>query len=68
MDHNIVRLHELLNKSMELLDEAAVLIEPSGVEPKRKSVELIGLAIGEILNVRKFVYDAEPQLREDRSD
>ncbi len=50
---------------MELLDEAAVLIEPSGVEPKRKSVELIGLAIGEILNVRKFVYDAEPQLRED---
>jgi hypothetical protein len=50
---------------MELLDEAATLIEPSGVEPKEQSLKLIGLAIGEILNVRKFVYDAEPGLTQD---
>jgi hypothetical protein len=49
---------------MELLDEAATLVEPSGVEPKKQSLKLIGLAIGEILNVRKFVYDKEPSLKE----
>jgi hypothetical protein len=50
---------------MELLDEAARLVEPSGVERKRESLKLIGLAIGEILNVRKFVYDVEPSLKQD---
>ena len=65
MTNKIARLHELLNKSMELLDEAATLVEPSGIEPKKQSLKLIGLAIGEILNVRKFVYDAEPSLKED---
>ena len=65
MTNDIARLHELLSQSMELLDEAATLVEPSGVEPKKQSLKLIGLAVGEILNVRKFVYDAEPGLRRD---
>ena len=65
MTNDIARLHESLNQSMKLLDEAATLIEPSGVEPKKQSLKLIGLAIGEILNVRKFVYDTEPGLRQD---
>ncbi len=65
MSNEIARLHELLNQSMELLDEAARLVEPSGVERKRESLKLIGLAIGEILNVRKFVYDVEPSLKQD---
>ncbi|MEM9402682.1 MAG: hypothetical protein AAGA44_09370 [Pseudomonadota bacterium] len=65
MTNDIARLHDLLNQSMELLDEAATLVEPSGVQPKQQSMKLIGLAIGEILNVRKFVYDTEPSLRED---
>lgn len=65
MTNEIARLHEVLNQSMELLDEAAALVEPSGIEPRKESLKLIGLAIGEVLNVRKFVYDKEPSLRHD---
>lgn len=63
MNKDIVKLHELLNQSMALLDQACELVPPSGVEPRRETVKLLGLAIGEILHARKYVYDAEPSLR-----
>jgi hypothetical protein len=63
MNPELKRLHDLLNQSIELMDEANRLIEPSGIEPIKQSRKLLGLAIGELLNIRKFVYDKDPNLR-----
>ncbi len=68
MNHDLVRLHDLLNQSVELLNQACELIGPGGVEPKKETVKLLGMAIGEILHARKFVYDKEPSLREPSAD
>ncbi|OPY74545.1 MAG: hypothetical protein A4E65_03820 [Syntrophorhabdus sp. PtaU1.Bin153] len=63
MNHDLVQLHDLLNQSMALLDQACELVGPSGVEPRKDVVKILGMAIGEILHARKFVYDKEPTLR-----
>jgi len=63
MNPNINRLHEILNQSMALLDEAANLVQSVGLEPKHQNLKNIGEAIGHILHTRKSIYDVEPSLR-----
>jgi len=63
MNQDLVRLHDLLNQSMTLLDQACELVGPAGVEPRKDTVKLLGMAIGEILHARKYVYDLDPSLR-----
>ena len=63
MNHELIRLHELLNQSMALLDEACELVEPAGVEPRKETVKMLARAVGEILHARKHIYDIEPGLR-----
>ena len=60
MNKSTVELHDLLNQSMALLDKACELVPTSGVELRKETVKLLGMAIGEILHARKYVYDAEP--------
>ena len=63
MNHELIRLHELLNESMALLDQACELVEPAGVEPRKETVKNLARAIAEILQARKYVYDLEPSLK-----
>jgi hypothetical protein len=63
MNRDLERLHNLLNESMTLLDQACELVGPSGVEPRKDTVKLLGVAIGYILNARKHLYDLEPRLK-----
>jgi len=63
MNHELIRLHELLNQSMALLDEACELVEPAGVEPRKETVKMLARAVGEILHARKHIYDIEPGLK-----
>ena len=63
MNHDLIRLHELLNQSLALLDQANELVEPSGVEPRKDIVKMLGRAVGEILHARKGIYDLEPGLK-----
>lgn len=63
MNPNIHRLHEILNQSMTLLDEAANLVQSESLEPKHQNLKNIGQAIGHILHTRKSIYDIEPTLR-----
>jgi hypothetical protein len=63
MDQEIVRPHDVLNDSMALLDEATRIVGSRRLEPQRETLKLLGMAIGEILHVRKFICDAEPNLR-----
>jgi len=63
MKRDIERLHDLLNQSMALLDQACELVGPAGVEPEKATVKLLAAAIGQILHARKYVYDAAPALR-----
>ena len=67
MNQEIIRLHDLLNQSLALLDEACELVRPAGVEPGKDTVKLLAMAIGEILNARKFVYDTAPELKLSKS-
>lgn len=62
-NQHLLRLHTLLNESLARLDEACALVEPARVKPEKDTVKLLAKAIGEILNARKFVYDADPKLR-----
>lgn len=62
MNQDLERLHNLLNESMDLLDKACELVVASGVEPRKETVKLLGMAIGYILQARKKVYDLEPRL------
>ena len=57
------QLNDLLDQSIELINQAADLVVPSGIEPGKQSLKLLGLAIGELLNVKKLVYDKDNSLR-----
>ena len=63
MNEKLQRLHEVLNQSMSLLDEAANLIGTIELEPKHLNLVNIGNAIGHILHTRKSIYDVAPELR-----
>ena len=63
MNHELSRLHDLLNQSLALLDQAAELVEPAGIEPRKETVKMLGRAVGEILHVRKGIYDIDPSLK-----
>jgi hypothetical protein len=63
MNHQLIRLHDLLNQSLALLDQACELIEPAGVEPRMDTVKMLGRAVGEILHARKGIYEIEPSLK-----
>ena len=63
MNQDIAKLHDVLNRTLDLLDEACELVRPAGVEPSKETVKLLGLAIANILHARKCVYDVEPGLR-----
>jgi hypothetical protein len=63
MNHELTRLHELLNQSLALLDQAVALVEPAGVEPRKETVKMLGRAVGEILHARKGIYDIDPSLK-----
>ena len=63
MNHELIRLHDLLNQSLALLDQACALVEPSGVEPPKDTVKMLGRAVGEILHARKGIYALEPSLK-----
>jgi len=63
MNHELLRLHELLNQSLVLLDQAADLVEPAGIEPRKETVKMLGRAVGEILHARKGIYDIDPSLK-----
>jgi hypothetical protein len=63
MNNELIRLHELLNQSLALLDKAAALVEPAGVEPRKETVKMLGRAVGEILHARKGIYDIDPSLK-----
>ena len=63
MNRDLVRLHDLLNQTMAQLDEACELVGPAGVEPRKETIKLLAMAIGEILHARKYVYDLEPSLK-----
>ena len=51
MNQDIAKLHEVLNQTLDLLDEACELVRPAGVEPSKKTVKLLGIAIGNILTL-----------------
>ena len=63
MNHELIRLHDLLNQSLALLDQACELVEPAGVGPRKDTVKMLGRAIGEILHARKGIYDLDPSLK-----
>ena len=63
MNHELIRLHELLNQSLALLDQACELVEPAGVEPPKEMIKMLGRAVGEILHARKGIYDLDPSLK-----
>ena len=63
MNHELTRLHDLLNQSLALLDQAVALVEPAGVEPRKETVKMLGRAVGEILHARKCIYDIDPNLK-----
>jgi len=63
MNHDLIRLHDLLNQSLALLDQACELVEPAGVEPRKDTVKMLGRAVGEILHARQGIYDLEPNLK-----
>jgi hypothetical protein len=63
MNQDLERLHNLLNQSMDLLDQACELVRTSGLEPPKDTVKPLAAAIAYILQARKHVYDLEPRLR-----
>ncbi len=62
MNQEVAKLHDLLNKSLEALDEASSLIVASGIAEPKETFILLGAAIGEIIQARKRVYEASPEL------
>jgi hypothetical protein len=62
MNHELTRLHEILNQSLALLDQAVELVEPAGVQPRKETVKMLARAVGEILHARKGIYDIDPSL------
>jgi Protein of unknown function len=62
MKQDVVKLHDLLNQSIESLDEASNLIISSGIAEPKEAFILLGTAIGEILQVQKWVYEIAPEL------
>jgi hypothetical protein len=60
MNHELKRLHDVLNQSTALLDQACELVERAGVEPRKEIIKMLARAVGEILHARKHIYDVAP--------
>ncbi len=62
MNQEVVKLHDLLNQSLDALDEASSLVISSGIAESKETFMILGAAIGEILQARKRVYEIAPEL------
>lgn len=63
MGNQLNRLHEILNQSLDLLDEACELVASAGIESPQDTVKILAVAIGNILHARRSVYEVDPSLR-----
>src|SRR5690349_13925030 len=63
MNHDAVKLHNILNRSLTLLDDAGELVVRAGIRPSEATVQLLDHALGELQQVRNALYETEPALR-----
>ena len=65
---DIARLNEVFDQCLDLLDEAAKLIQSIPLEPVKGNLYDLGEVIGTILYVRKNIYNLDPSLHKPLSE
>jgi len=63
MNHDAVKLHNILNRSLTLLNDAGELVVRAGIRPPEATVQLLDKALGELQQVRNALYESAPALR-----
>jgi hypothetical protein len=63
MNQDAVKLHNILNRSLMLLNDAGELVVRAGIRPPEATVKLLDHALGELQQVRNALYESEPALR-----